>query len=84
MTAHESYFLNSTLQNLVHDYDYLFYVSPVGVKIENNGVRETDAKYRDDINKKILEILDQNNVNYITLQGDTEERIKQINETILL
>ena len=43
MTAHESYFLNSTLENLVHEYDYLFYVSPVGVKIENNGVRETDG-----------------------------------------
>jgi nicotinamide riboside kinase len=84
MTAHESYFLNSTLENLVHEYDYLFYVSPVGVKIENNGVRETDAKYRDDINKKILEILDRCNVEYITLQGSNEERIKQINETILL
>tara|TARA_Y100000361_G_C11151078_1_gene341113 strand:- start:1496 stop:2017 length:522 start_codon:yes stop_codon:yes gene_type:complete len=84
MTAHESYFLNSTLENLVHEYDYLFYVSPVGVKIENNGVRETDAKYRDDINKKILEILDRCNVEFITLQGSNEERIKQINETILL
>jgi nicotinamide riboside kinase len=84
MTAHESYFLNSTLENLVHEYDYLFYVSPVGVKIENNGVRETDAKYRDDINKKILEILDRCNVEYITLQGSNEERIKQIIRTILL
>jgi nicotinamide riboside kinase len=84
MNANESYFLNATLQNLVHDYDYLFYVSPVGVKIENNGVRETNSRYRDDINKKILDILDVNNVKYITLQGNTEERIKQINETILL
>ncbi|MAS51917.1 MAG: hypothetical protein CMD20_01805 [Flavobacteriales bacterium] len=84
MTAHESYFLNSTLENLVHEYDYLFYVSPVGVSIENNGVRETDAKYRDDINKKILEILDGCNVEYITLQGSNKERIKQIMRTILL
>ena len=42
------------------------------------------AKYRDDINKKILEILDRCNVEFITLQGSNEERIKQINETILL
>jgi hypothetical protein len=59
-------------------------VSPVGVSIENNGVRETDAKYRDDINKKILEILDGCNVEYITLQGSNKERIKQIMRTILL
>jgi hypothetical protein len=67
---------------LVDDYDYLFYVSPVGVKIEDNGVRETDVRYRDNINKKILEILDWRSVKYTTIQGTTEERIKLIKSVV--
>ena len=47
MNANESYFLNAALSNLIDDYDHLFYVSPVGVKMEDNGVRETDIIYRD-------------------------------------
>ena len=84
MTANEAFYLNSALGHLIDDYDYLFYVSPVGVKMEDNGVRETDIKYRDEINKKILSILDRNNVDYITLQGTTEKRIETIKRTILL
>ena len=57
-SGNESFHLNSALGHLIDDYDYLFYVSPVGVKMEDNGVRETDLRYRDNINKKILEILD--------------------------
>ena len=70
------------MSNLIDDYDYLFYVSPVGVKMEDNGVRETDIIYRDNINKKILEILDSNNVKYITIQGNTEERIKAVKSVV--
>ena len=72
MNANESYFLNAALSNLIDDYDYLFYVSPVGVKMEDNGVRETDIIYRDNINKKILEILDWNNVNTVNGLKTTE------------
>ena len=78
MSGNESFHLNSALGHLIDDYDYLFYVSPVGVKIEDNGVRETDVRYRDNINKKILEILDWREVKYTTIQGTTEERIKLI------
>ena len=78
MSGNESFHLNSALGHLIDDYDYLFYVSPVGVKMEDNGVRETDLRYRDNINKKILEILDWREVKYTTIQGTTEERIKLI------
>ena len=50
--------------------------------MEDNGVRETDIRYRDNINKKILEILDWRNVKYVTIQGTTEERIEQVKQTI--
>ena len=82
MTATESYFLNHTLECLINEYDYLFYVSPVGVNMEDNGVRETDTTYRDNINKKILEIFDLNNVKYTTIQGTTEECIKNVKSVV--
>ena len=82
MSGNESFHLNSALGHLIVDYDYLFYVSPVGVKIEDNGVRETDVRYRDNINKKILEILDWRDVKYTTIQGNTEERIKLVKSVI--
>ena len=82
MSGNESFHLNSALGHLIDDYDYLFYVSPVGVKMEDNGVRETDIRYRDNINKKILEILDWRNVKYTTIQGSTEERIKTVKSVV--
>ena len=82
MTATESYFLNHTLEHLINDYDYLFYISPAGVEVEDNGVRETNSKYRDNINKKILEILDTYSNKYITINGSIEKRIKTVKQAI--
>tara|TARA_R110001606_G_scaffold264570_1_gene413203 strand:- start:322 stop:843 length:522 start_codon:yes stop_codon:yes gene_type:complete len=84
MTANEAFYLNSALGHLIGDYDYIFFVSPVGVKMEDNGVRETDIKYREEINKKILSILDLRDIKYTTIQGTTEERIKLVKQTISL
>ena len=82
MTANESFYLNSALSHLIEDYDYLFFVSPVGVKMEDNGVRETNIKYREEINKKILDILDLRGIEYTTIQGTTKERIKLVKQAI--
>ena len=82
MTATESYFLNHTLEHLINDYDYLFYISPAGVEVEDNGIRETNSKYRDNINKKILEILDTYSNKYITINGSVEKRIKTVKQAI--
>tara|TARA_Y100000389_G_C17329604_1_gene447372 strand:+ start:449 stop:970 length:522 start_codon:yes stop_codon:yes gene_type:complete len=82
MTANEAFYLNSALAHLINEYDHLFYVSPVGVKMEDNGVRETNMKYRDEINKKILNILDLRGIKYTTIQGNTEERIKTVKSVV--
>jgi len=82
MTANEAFHLNSALGHLINDYDHLFYISPVGVKMEDNGIRETDLRYRDNINKKILQILDWRDTKYTTIQGSTEERIKLVKSVI--
>lgn len=33
--------------NFINDYDYIFYITPEGVEIEDNSVRETNSEYRD-------------------------------------
>jgi hypothetical protein len=70
---------------LLPDYDYIFYVSPVGVEMEDNGVRTTDLKYRetiDDIIKLVLYRSSHKIKNLIELSGTTEERIVKMKETI--
>jgi len=66
---------------LIWEYDYIFYVSPVGVDIEDNGVRTTDADYRKLIDITIKGTISEN-LNKIKslafISGTTEERIKQI------
>jgi len=74
-------------RRFINEYDYIFYVSPEGVEIEDNGIRETDADYRNEIDIRIQVILSQNKhriKNYGVLEGSTEERIKQMLEAISL
>ena len=69
----------------VGEYDYIFYISPDGIPIEDNGVRETDEKYRDVINETILHLLrtyGHRCENVIMLKGSTEERIEKILDSI--
>ena len=82
MEAHEKHYLTSTLYYLIKEYDILFYVSPEGVEIEDNGVRETDSKYRIAIDNKIKSIIQMFRGNTITIKGTTEERIKQVKQAI--
>ena len=83
MKEHEKHFLGATIQPLMNEYNILFYVSPEGVKIEDNGVRETDSKYRMAIDKEIKSIIQMHgNSKVITIKGTTKERIEQIKNTI--
>ena len=66
---------------LISEYDYLFYVSPEGVEMEDNGVRETDLKYRNLIDTIITSTLNDHKSkikNYGILEGPTEQRIEQL------
>ena len=82
MEDHEKFYLNATLYYIVDEYDILFYVSPEGVEIEDNGVRETNAEYRDAIDKKIKSIVQMHRRSAITISGTVEERIEQVKNTI--
>ena len=72
---------------LIHEYDYIFYVSPKGVEMEDNGVRETDLEYRENIDNIIKTIITKTKhkiKNFYTISGTTEERILQMKEALSL
>ena len=82
MDSAHKFYLNATLTYLINEYDVLFYVSPKGVEIEDNGVRETDANYRMAIDREINSIIQMHRGNAITIIGTVEERIEQVKNTI--
>jgi GTPase SAR1 family protein len=66
---------------LIREYDYIFYVSPMGVEIEDNGIRETNATYRQTIDNMIVKLSTKYNhriKKLYTLEGSTEDRIHQM------
>ena len=68
-------------KEFIREYDYIFYISPDGMPIEDNGVRETDEHYRDVIDFSITTLI--RKYSYLvdkieTIKGSTEERIEQI------
>jgi GTPase SAR1 family protein len=72
-------------KNLIREYDYIFYISPEGVELEDNGVRTTDPDYRNKIDitiQQIIRMYRDKIKNYGELKGSTEERIKTILEII--
>ena len=71
----------------VGEYDWIFYVDPVGTQIENNGIRETDSDYRDRIDAAVLKAFHTYGhrcKNVGILKGSTPERIEQILDAIKL
>ena len=72
---------------LISEYDYVFYISPQGVDIEDNGTRTTDSEYRDDIDyviNRYIELYEDKFKNFNRISGTTEDRIKQVLEIISL
>ena len=69
----------------VGDYDYIFYISPEGTIMEDNGVRETNLEYRDIIDESVRKMLNTYGhrcKNIDILKGSTSERIEQILDAI--
>ena len=69
-------------KRFVREYNYIFYISPDGMDIEDNGIRETDAAYRKEIDEEIQKLLLKYRPVYFELKGSTEERINQMMEVI--
>ena len=70
---------------LIGEYDYIFYISPDGVEIEDNGVRETNREYRAIVDKTIQRLLRRYNhmiQNLVMIGGPTKERVSLIQQTL--
>lgn len=67
--------------SFIKEYDYIFYVSPVGVPIEDNSVRTTNVEYRKQIDN-MIKYLCSTNLNKINnfaiISGTVENRIDQV------
>jgi len=73
-------------QLLIEEYDHIFYVSPKGVEIEDNGIRETNEGFRDGIDVLVQYLLYRHRhkiKNLTRLDGSTEERIKTIQDSLV-
>jgi len=76
---------NDAVSSLLREYDYIFYVSPEDVELEDNGVRVVDAHYRNQIDKEIQQLITRHKnklKNYAELSGTTEERVQKIKQVI--
>ena len=68
-------------KNFISEYDYIFYISPYGIPVEDNGVRETDEHYRDLIDFTITTLIKRYGHRCPVVEeisGSTDERISQI------
>ncbi len=68
-------------KEFIREYDYIFYISPHGIEIEDNGIRETDEHYRDLIDFTITTLIKRHGHKAGKIEkisGSTEERIQQI------
>jgi len=75
----EKRYFTELLMQLRNEYDAIIYVSPDGVNIEDNGVRTVDAKYREQIDFTIKNMLSEfPPKKLIKVSGSTEERINTI------
>tara|TARA_B110000977_G_scaffold48422_1_gene65792 strand:+ start:2315 stop:2845 length:531 start_codon:yes stop_codon:yes gene_type:complete len=68
-------------KEFINEYDYIFYISPSGIPIEDNGVRETDEHFRDVIDFTIntyIQRYKHRAKNIHEISGSTKSRIEQI------
>lgn len=65
----------------IEEYDWIFYVSPAGVPIEDNNVRTTNSDYRNQIDNMIKYLCSSNLSkikNFGIIAGSNEDRLNQI------
>ena len=85
MSTQEKIAFEEYAKLIISEYDYIFYTSPEGVEIEDNGVREINPEYRDQIDLEIKSIIDLYRLkiqNLTIISGSTEQRIEKILKVI--
>lgn len=78
---------NKLASYMIEEYDHIFYISPEGIELEDNGVRTLDPEYRMNIDKQIQKYLVEYKKDIFSLHelsGTTEERIEKIKQVLSL
>ena len=84
MNVEEKNSLKNTLKYLIKEYDVIFYIDDLSIPIEDNGIRETNERYRVYIDDKIKEIISEYNDQCIimNISGTTEDRVNRIKSVL--
>jgi len=84
MNVEEKKSLKNTLKYLIKEYSVIFYIDDLSIPIEDNGIRETDERYRVYIDDKIKEIIGeyQDQCIIMPISGTTEDRVNRIKSVL--
>ena len=84
MNIEEKNTLKNTLSHLIKEYNVIFYIDDLSIPIEDNGIRETNERYRVYIDDKIKELISEHNDQCIimNISGTTEDRVNQIKSVL--
>jgi len=81
ISLHDKIKFEEYASTFIDEYDWIFYVSPSGVPIEDNSVRTTDEKYREVIDLSIKHFCSKylcKIKNFAIISGSNNDRIQQI------
>lgn len=59
------------------NYNFVFYL-PIEFPIEDNGIRSIDPVFQKNVDSRYLQVLNDWGINYHTISGSIEERLKKI------
>ena len=84
MNVEEKNSLKNTLGRLIKEYSVIFYIDDLSIPIEDNGIRETNERYRVYIDDKIKEIISEHRDQCIimNISGTTEDRVNRIKSVL--
>ena len=84
MNIEEKNTLKNTLKHLIKEYSVIFYINDLSIPIEDNGIRETNERYRVYIDDKIKEIISEyrDQCIIIDISGTTEDRVNRIKSVL--
>ena len=75
-------FATKTLVPKFSEYDLVIYLPSGQFAIEDDGVRTTDIKFQEIIDKKILEVLEKHQIPFVRIIGTPEERLARVKDLL--
>ena len=87
MDEEEKLIIEDMLSELIQNYDIIFHIDDLNIPIEDNGIRETNKKYREEIAEEIDNIIKEYESEFqkiIKISGTTKERVNQVKASLSL